>query len=140
MKRRLRLRFALLSAFAIAFAQIAVAAQTWPLVPPPHQHAAAAQPANASEAPEHCPGYSVGADSVPVAPQAPLPSANFCEVHCQDAAQPDALVVAVAAPLPERGLSVPVAEGAVVRDADTASVVVKCTSPPARLVFARFLI
>ncbi len=139
MKRRLRLRFALVSAFVIAFAQIAVAAQPWPLAAAPHQHSAVAgTPAHVDDVAEHCAGHL--ADAEGVAPQPAPPSPNVCEVHCQDAAQPDALVIAVAAPLPDAGLSVPMAEVPLVRDGGAAPVDAKCASPPARLLFARFLI
>lgn len=134
------MRFALLSAFVIAFAQIAVAAEAWPAGAALNQHTAAAQPTNAADATEHCPGHTIGADSAPFGPQAPVPGPNYCEVHCQDAAQPDALVVAVSAPLPDAGLLVPPTEAEVVRDAAANPMDAKCASPPARLLFARFQI
>jgi len=137
MKRRLRIRFALLSAFAIVFAQIAVAAQPWPPGAAEHQHHAVVAAAAAADAAEHC---QRRADGETALPQTPAPSPNFCEVHCQDAAQPDALIVAAGAPLPQPGLLVPLAEATVVRDTDAAPLEAKCASPPARLLFARFLI
>ena len=67
------------------------------------------------------------------------PSANFCEVRCQDAAQPDALVVAVAAPIPQSWfpllVAVPMLEGGRLDVRPDA----RCASPPARLLFSRFL-
>src|SRR6266545_46867 len=129
MKRRLRIRFALLSACVIAFAQIAVAAQAWPLDAALHQHSVALASANASDVPEHCAGHIASADGAP-APQAPAPSPNFCEVHCQDAAQPDAMVVAVAAPIPDAGLSVPLSEAEALHDAHASPHDAKRASPP----------
>jgi hypothetical protein len=131
MKRRLRIRFAVLSALVIAFAQIAVAAQPWPPAAAPHQHSAVS---SAVDVPEHCAAFQAEGDS------APAPNPNFCEVHCQDAAQPDALVVVVAAPIPDAGLAVPLAEAAPIRHGVADTVDAKCASPPARLLFARFLI
>ncbi len=134
MKRSLRVRFAVLSACVIAFAQIAVAAQAWPLDAALQRHSAPAAPTSAADASEHCAGHIVGADG------APTPSPNFCEVRCQDAAQPDAMVVAVAAPIPDGWLSAPLAEAAIVDHANRSPLAAKCASPPARLLFARFLI
>jgi hypothetical protein len=131
MKRALLRRFALLFAFAIAFAQIAVAAQPWPLDAAAHRHSAAA-----ADAPEPCSGH-LAADHGSPAQQAPSP--NYCEVHCQDATQPDATIVAIAAPVADAWLAVAltlaVREPATPADALAA----KSASPPARLLYARFL-
>jgi len=138
MRRLRRIRLALLSAFVIAFAQIAVAAQPWPLGAALHRHYMV-QPSTVVDAVDHCAHHRAQDDGAPV-PKAPPPSPNYCEVHCQDAAQPDALVVAAAAPIPDAGLAVPLAEVLLARDSAADRVDARCASPPVRLLFARFLI
>jgi hypothetical protein len=127
MKKTLRIRFALVAAFAIAFAQLAVAAQPWPIVP---------QRSAPAGVPDHCAGLAHDDGDTP----AGAPTPNTCEVHCQDAAQPDAMPVALATPVPDAWLPLPLAKAVGERSAPDDTIGAKCASPPARLLFARFLI
>jgi hypothetical protein len=131
MKKAVRRRVALLFGFVIAFAQIAVAAQPWPLDIAPHRHTAPA-----SAAADHCAGHLAGDHGVP-APKAPTP--NHCEVHCQDATQPDAVAIAIAAPIADAWLAVSLvlAIGELAPPVD--ALLAKCASPPARVLYSRFL-
>jgi hypothetical protein len=137
MKSVLRIRIAALAACVITFAQIAVAAQPWPVDAVPHRHAPPTA-VDAADMPQHCTGQFAHDDAGP-ASQGDAPSPNFCEVHCQDAAQPHAMVVALASPVPQAWLPVSLADGSVehARSHDPLSAI--CASPPARLLFSRFL-
>jgi hypothetical protein len=138
MKRALRARFAALAACVIAFAQIALAAQPWPLDVVQHRSAPAAAPDAPASAPEHCIGHLAQRDAPPAQLPAP-PSQNLCEVHCQDAAQPDALLVAVAAPTPQAWFPLTPADPVAERSQRSDLLAAKSASPPARVLFSRFL-
>lgn len=135
MKRALRIRFAVLSACVIAFAQIAVAAQAWPLVAPAHHEAPLA--ADSAHPSSHCAGNVVDTDETPASPAAPTP--NACEVHCQDAAQPDA-AIAIAAPIADAWIVVPLVARSCVRSLAGGAPDVNVAPRPARVLFARFQI
>ena len=141
MKRPVRTRFAALAACVIAFAQIAVAAQPFPIDAfAPHRHAPAPVPAQSSDAADTaapCTGHLANGDGGTIPAGAPSP--NFCEVHCQDAAQPDAMVVAIAAPVADAWLLVTIADVVFERAPATGPLDAKCASPPARVLFSRFL-
>jgi hypothetical protein len=136
--RPFRLYVALLAACAIAFAQIAVAAQPWPLAAVAHHQSVPGSDADSPDAFEPCVAHLTGDLAAPGQPDVPSP--NHCEVRCQDAAQPDIAPVGAAAPVVDAWLAVPVAATLPAQPWRTATIDAKCASPPARVMFGRFLI